>query len=245
MRSDATGARTSRPRAGAGNVQAVISTEPPNPWLSWAYVQANSADISHALVQHVTLTVEAVLIAFVIALPLAAVAHGRPRLAGPLLGFAGVLYTIPSLALFAILAPFTGIGRTTVLIGLVGYAMLVLIRNILVGLEGVDPEVRDAARGLGYGRTRMLLTVELPNALPAIVVGLRLATVTTVALVTIGVIVGYGGLGQLMFRGFNSNYRAEIITATLLTLAIALVADLLLATAGRLATPWARTGRRA
>ena len=221
------------------------STEPANPWLSWTYVQNNWADISEALIQHVSLTVQAVLIALVLALPLASLAYGRPRLAAPVLGFAGVLYTIPSLALFAILAPFTGIGRTTVLIGLVAYAMLVLVRNILVGLQGVEEEVRDAARGLGYGRVRMLLTVELPNALPSIVVGLRLATVTTVALVTIGVVVGYGGLGQLMFRGFNSAYRAEIFTATLLCLAIALVADLLIAAAGRLATPWARTGGRA
>lgn len=222
----------------------MTSAEPANPWLSWTYVQNNWGDISEALLQHVSLTVQAVLIAFALALPLAVLAHGRPRLAGPVLGFAGVLYTIPSLALFAILAPFTGIGRTTVLIGLVAYAMLVLVRNILVGLQGVDPEILDAARGLGYGRTRMLWTVELPNALPAIVVGVRLATVTTVALVTIGVVVGFGGLGQLMFRGFNSAYHAEVMTATLLCLAIALVADLLLAVAGRLATPWTRAGGR-
>ncbi|NTW38740.1 MAG: ABC transporter permease subunit [Cellulomonadaceae bacterium] len=195
--------------------------------------------------QHVTLTIEAVALALLIALPLAVLAHGRPRVAAAVLGVSGVLYTIPSLALFAILAPFTGIGRTTVLIGLVSYALLVLVRNVLVGLDGVDPEVRDAAQGLGYGRTRMLLAVELPNALPSVVVGLRLATVTTVALVTIGVVVGYGGLGQLMFRGFASSYRAEILTATLLTLAIAFVADLVLWLAGRAATPWARAGGRA
>lgn len=223
----------------------MISTEPANPWLSADYVRNNWADISEALGQHVSLTIEAVAIALAIALPLAMLAHTRPRLAGPILGLSGALYTIPSLALFAILAPFTGIGRTTVLIGLVAYAMLVLVRNILVGLQGVDPEIRDAAVGLGYGPTRVLLAVELPTALPAIVVGLRLATVTTVALVTIGVVVGFGGLGQLMFRGFNSNYRAEIVTATLFCLAIAFVADLLLALAGRMATPWARTGGRA
>jgi len=223
----------------------VTSTAPANPWLSWDYVQTNWADISEALSQHISLTIQAVVIAFAIALPLAMLAHSRPRLAGPILGVSGVLYTIPSLALFAILAPFTGIGRTTVLIGLVAYALLVLVRNILVGLQGVDPEVTDAARGLGYGPARVLWTVELPTALPAIVVGLRLATVTTVALVTIGVVVGFGGLGQLMFRGFSSDYHAEVMTATLLCLAIALVADLLLAVAGRLATPWVRTGSAA
>ena len=217
---------------------------PVNPWFSVAYVRDNQADILEALTQHVTLTIEAVVIALLIALPLAVLAHGRPRVATAVLGLSGALYTIPSLALFAILAPFTGIGRTTVLIGLVTYALLVLVRSILVGLEGVSPGVRDAARGLGYGRLRMLLTVELPHALPSVVVGLRLATVTTVALVTIGVVIGYGGLGQLMFRGFASSYRAEIATATLLTLAVALVGDLLLWFGGRLATPWTRVGAR-
>ena len=141
------------------------------------------------------------------------------------------------------LAPYTGIGRTTVLIGLVTYALLVLVRNILVGLQGVDEDVRDAARGLGYGRARMLLTVELPNALPSIVAGVRLATVTTVALVTVGVVVGYGGLGQLMFRGFRSRYHAEIMTATILCLLLALAFDLLLYLVGRALTPWSRTAR--
>jgi osmoprotectant transport system permease protein len=220
-----------------------LAQAPPNPWFSWEYVQRNSADIAQALEQHASLTLQAVVIAFVLALPLGALAHLRPRLAGPVLGVAGVLYTVPSLALFAILAPYTGIGRTTVLIGLVSYALLVLTRNVLVGLQGVDPAVRDAARGMGYGRTRMLFSVELPQALPSIVAGLRLATVTTVALVTVGVVVGYGGLGQLMFRGFRSNYHAEIMTATVLCLLLALVCDLVIAGIGRRLTPWARVER--
>jgi len=214
-----------------------------NPWFSWDYLERNGADVLRYTEQHVSLTVQAVLIAFVVALPLAALAHLRPRLAGPVLAVTGVLYTIPSLALFAVLAPVTGIGRTTVLIGLVVYALLVLVRNVLVGLQGVDPAVRDAARGMGYGRLRMLVGVELPQAVPAVVTGLRLATVSTVALVTVGVVVGYGGLGQLMFRGFRSNYHAEIMTATVLCLVLALVADLVLALLGRLLTPWRRTSR--
>jgi osmoprotectant transport system permease protein len=190
--------------------------------------------------------VQAVLIAVLIAVPLGMLAHLRPRLAAPIVGTTGVLYTIPSLALFTVLVPWTGIGRTPVLIGLVVYALLVLVRNVVVGLDGVDENVRDAARGLGYGRWRLLLTVELPNALPTIVAGIRLATVTTVALVTVGVVVGYGGLGTLMFRGFRNNkYHAEILTATLLCLALALVLDLLLWLIGRAVTPWARRGREA
>ncbi len=223
-----------------GSTFAAMSTTdaPPNPWFSWDYVARNSEDIQRALGQHVSLTVQAVLLALVVALPLAFVAHLRPRLAGPVVGTAGVLYTVPSLALFALLAPYTGIGRTTVLIGLVLYALLVLVRNVLVGLAGVDPAVTDAARGMGYGRVRMLLQVELPQALPSIVAGVRVATVTTVALVTVGVVVGYGGLGQLMFRGFRSDYHAEIMTATVLCVLLALVADLLVVLVGRLLTPW-------
>ncbi|WP_298460506.1 ABC transporter permease [uncultured Cellulomonas sp.] len=213
----------------------------PNPWLSWPYVRDNWGDISEALGQHVGLTLQAVLVATAIALPLAVLAHLRPRLAGAILGVSGALYTVPSLALFALVYPFLLDARLSVLIGLVMYALLVLVRNVLVGLQGVPEEVRDAARGLGYRRLRMLLTVELPHATPAVVAGLRLATVTTVALVTIGVVVGYGGLGQLLFRGFQSDYHAEIMTATLLCVALALVADVALRVLGHLVTPWLRT----
>ncbi|WP_296668031.1 ABC transporter permease [Demequina sp.] len=215
-----------------------------NPWLSLDYLRRSGGEVWDQLVIHTSLTLQAVLIAAAIALPLAIVARRIPRLSGPILGVTGVLYTVPSLALFGLLAPFTGIGRTTVLIGLVSYALLVLVRNIIVGLEGVDRDVVDAARGLGYRRTRLLFTVELPNALPSIVAGLRLATVTTVALVTVGVVVGYGGLGQLMFRGLQSNYRAQIATSTLLCLALALVLDLAIVLLARWAMPWTRTGGR-
>ena len=216
-----------------------------NPWFSWEYLERNSADVLRYTQEHASLTAQAVLLALVVALPLATLAHVRPRLATPVVAGAGVLYTVPSLALFAVLAPYTGVGRTTVLIGLVLYALLVLVRNVLVGLRGVDPAVRDAARGMGYGRWRMLLEVELPQAVPAVVTGLRIATVSTVALVTVGVVVGYGGLGQLMFRGFRSSYNAEIATAAVLCLVLALVADLVLALLGRLLTPWARSSRKA
>ncbi|WP_228373479.1 ABC transporter permease [Demequina gelatinilytica] len=215
-----------------------------NPWLSLDYLRRSGGEVWEHLQIHTTLTVEAMLIAIALALPLAMIARRSPRLSGPILGLTGVLYTVPSFALFALLAPFTGIGRTTVLIGLVAYALLVLVRNTLVGLQGVDPDIVDAARGLGYSPTRLLLTVELPNALPSIVAGLRIATVSTVALVTVGVVVGYGGLGQLMFRGMQSNYRAQIATSALLCLALALVLDLLLVLAARWAMPWARSRAR-
>ncbi len=217
----------------------------PNPWLSWRYVESNWTELSDQLTIHTTLTLQAVAIALAIAFPLAVLARNVRWLTRPILGFTGVLYTVPSLALFALLVPFTGIGRTTVLIGLVVYALLVLVRNIIAGLEGVDRDVVDAARGLGYTRLRMLWGVEIPNALPSIVAGLRIATVTTVALVTVGVVVGYGGLGQLMFRGFQSNYRAQIATSVILCLVLALVLDLAIVIASRAAMPWARRKRAA
>lgn len=218
---------------------------PPNPWLSWRYVENNWAEISQQLSIHTSLTIQAVVIAFILAFPLAVIARNVRWLAGPVLGVTGVMYTIPSLALFALLAPFTGIGRTTVLIGLVTYALLVLVRNVLTGLQGVDADIVDAARGLGYGRWRMLFGVELPNALPSIVAGLRIATVTTVALTTVGVVVGYGGLGQLMFRGFQSNYRAQIATSGILCVALALALDVAILLAARAMMPWARRRRAA
>lgn len=219
------------------------SGEAPNPWFSWDYVQDNWGDLQKALVDHVLLTVETVAIGVVVAFPLAILAHRYRRLAGPVLGISGVLYTIPSLALFAFLAPLDAFGlhRRTVLFGLVMYALLVLVRNILTGLESVPPEVRESAQGMGYGRARLLWQVEVPVALPAIMAGVRVATVSTVALVTVGVVVGYGGLGGLILRGFQNNfYRAEILTASVLTVALGLTFDVLLAGATRLLTPWSR-----
>ena len=219
----------------------MAAAEPANPWFSWQYVQDNSGDIRRYLEQHIVLTLEAVVIAMLIAFPLALLAFRFRWLVTPLLGATGILYTIPSLALFAFIYPFTGLKPTTVLVGLVIYALLVLVRNTLAGLDGVPADVREAARGMGYGRLRMLWKVELPVALPTIMAGVRVATVSTVALVTVGVIVGEGGLGQLIFRGFNSDYRAEIMTASLLTIALGLTLDLLLALATRLLMPWSRS----
>ena len=210
-----------------------------NPWFSWQYVRDNSDTILAALREHAELTAETVVIAALVAIPLAVVAYWFRSLTGPILAFSGVLYTIPSLALFAFIAPYVGTGTDTVLIGLVLYALLLIIRNALAGLNQVPAEVRDAAQGMGYGRFARLLRIDLPLALPGILTGLRLATVSTVALVTVGVLVGHGGLGQLIIGGFRNNfYRAPIIAGTLLCVALALVLDLLLAGLGRLLTPW-------
>lgn len=214
---------------------------PGNPWFSWEWVRDNADVLAARGWQHAVLTVEAVAIAAAIAVPLALLAARRRRLAGLLVGTTAALYTVPSLALFAILAPLLGIGRTPVLVGVVMYALLVILRSTLAGLQGVDPAAVEAARGLGYGPVQVTALVRLPAALPSVVAGLRLATVSTVALVTVGVVVGYGGLGQLMFEGYRNNFhRAEISAATGACLLLALVLDVALWAAGRAATPWLR-----
>ena len=213
----------------------------PNPWFDLSYVIDNRESITRLLVEHVQLTVAAVVLGALIALPLAVLARRSRWLAGPVLGLSTLIYTIPSLAMFAFIFPFTGLSSTTVLIGLVAYSLVILVRNFLAGLEGVPDDVREAAKGMGYGAVRRFVRVDLPLALPAFMAGLRIATVSTVALTTVGVLVGHGGLGQLITGGFNANfYRAEIVTGTIGCVVLALVADVLLAGVERLLTPWTR-----
>ena len=219
----------------------IASGSPPNPWISVDYVRQNADVLVAATRQHLQLVSLGVGFGLLLALPLALAARGHPRAESLLLGVTGVVYTIPSLALFGVLAPLTGLTVTTVVIGLTGYTLLVLVRNVLAGLAGVPEDVREAARGMGMGPLRMFVRVELPLAFPTILAGVRVATVSTVALATVGVVVSNGGLGQLIFEGLNRNlYRAEIFTATVLCVLVAAVADLLLLGLGRLLTPWAR-----
>jgi osmoprotectant transport system permease protein len=218
---------------------------PGNPWFSWRYVNDNADTILAALREHATLTTQAVIIAVLVAVPLAVVAFWFRPLTGPILALSATLYTIPSLALLALVAPLVGTTNpTSVLIALVLYALLVIVRNALAGLSEVAGEVRDAALGMGYGRFGRLLRIDLPLALPGILTGLRLATVSTVALVTVGALIGQGGLGNLILGGFRDNfYKAEIMTGTLLCVGLALVLDLVLAGLGRMLTPWTRGAR--
>jgi osmoprotectant transport system permease protein len=214
---------------------------PPNPWFSWSYVRQNIDSLTAALEQHISLTVATIAIASAIGIPLAVVAYRVGWLSGPILGLTGVLYTIPSLALFALIAPTLGLKYRTALFGLVVYALLMIVRNTLTGLEQVPADVRDAARGMGYGRFGLLWRIELPLALPSIVTGIRIATVSTVALVTVGTLVGFGGFGTVILTGFNTNYyRAQIMAGTIACVVLAFVFDLLLAGLGRLFTPWSR-----
>jgi osmoprotectant transport system permease protein len=210
------------------------------PWVQWSWVHRHPGLIYHALREHVVLTALAVGIGLLIAMPLALLAYEWRRLETPVLGLTGAIYTVPSLALFALLIPVTGLSRTTSEIGLVGYTLLILIRNILAGLAGVPPEVRDAATGMGFTRRRLLVRVELPLALPAIVAGIRIATVTTIGLVTVTALIGQGGLGQLINEGLISDFRTKVVVGAVLSVVLAATVDAALVGAERLATPWSR-----
>ena len=167
-----------------------------------------------------------------------------PRTYGPVLGFTGVLFTIPSLALFVLLIPFTGLSVRTSLIGLTLYTLLILVRNIVEGLRGVDRDVREAAEAMGYTRARQLFRVELPLALPVIMAGIRIATVTTIGLVTITALIGQGGLGQLFIEGFTRNFATPILVGIVLSALLAFAADLALVGLQDRLTPWARSRER-
>lgn len=212
-----------------------------NPWFSWDYVTEYSSELIEAGKQHVLLTVASVVLALIVALPLAVLVRRYPRWEGAVLGLSGVLYTIPSLALISLLWPVFGLSPATVIVALAVYALLVVLRNTLVGLDGVPPDVVDAARGMGLGKRDILLTVEVPLAMPTILAGIRIATVSTVGMVTIGALVGYGGFGQLILSGFQQNfYHAQIATATICCVLLAMVFEVLLLALQRGLTPWAK-----
>jgi osmoprotectant transport system permease protein len=210
--------------------------------IRWSWVGRHLDDIRDALVQHVQLTGLALAFGLVLAFPLALAAFQWPRLYGPILGFTGVLFTIPSLALFILLIPFTGLQIQTALIGLTIYTLLILVRNMVEGLRGVDRDVREAAQAMGYTRARQLFQVELPLALPVIIAGVRIATVTTIGLVTVTALIGWGGLGQLFIEGFTLNFSTPIVVGIVLSALLAFAADLLLVGVQHRLTPWDRGG---
>lgn len=209
-----------------------------NSWICARYVSTRSSDILSATTEHIILTVISVGLGLLIAFPLALLARRFRRTESAVLGLTTAIYTVPSLAMYSLLLPFLGLTRTTVVVALTLYSLTILVRNMITGLDGVPDSVRESALGMGYGAMRLLFGVELPIALPAIMAGLRIATVSTVALVTVGAVVGSGGLGNLIYDGLPSNFRAEVLTASVICVLLALVADLILITIQRLATPW-------
>ncbi len=216
-----------------------------NSWWCPYYWSDRRQELLDQLGQHIYLTVVSVALGFLIALPLALLARRYAGLESAIIGATTIIYTIPSLALFSLLLPVTGLSATTAIIGLALYSLTILVRNVLAGLRAVPSEVRESAIGSGYGPTRMLLRIELPLALPVIMAGLRVATVSTVALVTIGAIVSAGGLGKSLLDAVDTQFKAEIFAASVLCVTLAIVLDLALLGVQRLLTPWTRAGARA
>ena len=197
------------------------------------------------LIEHIELTLIAVSIGFVISLAAALLAHRFHFAERPIAFASAVIYTIPSLALFQLLVPLTGLTVTTVEIALVGYTILILFRNILTGLRSAPPEVLEAARGMGLTSTQTLWRVELPLALPAIVAGLRIAVVSTIALATVAAFVVSQGLGVPILGALRDNFKTEILVAGAMAVGLAFIADGLLVLAQRALTPWATSRRTA
>ncbi len=211
---------------------------------SW-FVDNFGSRFAPRLVEHIELTAIAVGVGMVIALAAALFAHRRGWFETPFSLFSAFLYTIPALAFFELMVQVTGINRFTAEIALVSYTLLILFRNTLAGLRAVPPDALEAAEAMGLSRRQRLIRVELPLALPAIMAGLRIATVTTISLATVAAYIGAGGLGEPIFDGIQTGFKTEFIAAGVLAIALALVADALLVVAQRLLTPWARRARRA
>ena len=192
----------------------------------------------HPFWQHVYLSVIAVVVGFLIAFGLALLAHRRRWLVGPIIGITGVLYTLPSIAVFFLLQPITGRGAVTALIALTAYTLLILFRNIVTGLQNVPVDAIDAARGLGFTDRQVLWRVELPLAVPEIIAGLRIAATTTVGLATLAFFAGAGGLGGEIFADIT--FKSNVVTAGVLCLLLAILFDVVLLAIQRMLTPWLR-----
>ncbi|HEX2193705.1 MAG TPA: ABC transporter permease [Candidatus Limnocylindria bacterium] len=203
----------------------------------------NNADvIARRVGEHLLVTVIAVVAGFVISFAIALVVRRYPRLYGPVLAVTGIMYAIPSIALFVLLIPITGLSLLTAEIALVSYTLVILVRNIVTGLRQVPPEVIEAANGMGYTSLQRLRRVELPIALPVIVAGVRIATVTTIGLVTIATLIGMGGLGYLIVNvGIQRRFATATITGVTAVVLLSVVVDLILFEAQRRLTPWARS----
>ncbi len=216
------------------------------PIVQWSWVSSERSMIVSLLLQHIELTVIAVAIGLAIAVPLGIFAWKMPVARPPLIGVTGLIYVIPSVALLSLFAPLTGFfSITTAEVALVGYTLLILLRNTIAGLESVPADAQDAAQGMGYTPLQELMKVQLPLALPAILAGVRVATVTTIGLVTVTAFIGQGGLGQLIIQGFSEDFNTPIFVGLVLSVLLAGVADALIVGIQRISLPWVRRRRLA
>ncbi len=209
----------------------------------WGWVGDHLDDIWQRTVEHVQLTAIALLFGCLISFALALLAVRIRWTYGPIRRVASILYTIPSLALFALLIPFTGLGMVTAEIALVSYTILILVSNTVAGLDAVPASVKEAADGMGYTPGRRLLRVELPLALPTIIAGIRIASVTVIGLVTVAALIGSGGYGVLIEDGLRRSFPTPIVVGAVLSVTLALVVDASLALLQRSLTPWRRAER--
>jgi osmoprotectant transport system permease protein len=208
------------------------------PLIRWDWIAGHLDEIGQRLVEHVELTVIAIAVGLVIAFALALLIIRRPRLEGPVTSVTGTLYTIPSLALFVLLIPYTGLSILTAEIGLVSYTLLILIRNIVSGIRGVPADAREAAIGMGYTPRQRLWRVEVPLAMAAIIAGVRIATISTIGLVTVTALIGQGGFGYFILIGIQRAFSTELLVGAVCSVLLAIGADALLVLLQRRLTPW-------
>ncbi|NNC40420.1 MAG: ABC transporter permease [Acidimicrobiia bacterium] len=223
----------------------ILNAQAANPIIRWEYFIDEWDQIQRALIEHLQLTVYAVILGLVVSAGLAAIALRYRWTVGPINGFTAFLYTIPSVALFGILVPYFGLSKLSAVLPLAAYTLLILVTNIVAGFNSVSPEVREAADGMGMSPTRRILQVELPLAMPFIIAGLRIAVVSTVGLVTVAAIIGQGGLGRLILDGLRRTFWTPMTIGAALSILLALTLDGLILVAGRYLTPWARRGKSA
>jgi len=213
---------------------------PGEPLILWDWTFSHLPDIARRVEEHLVLTGIAIGLGFVIAFVLSLAIRQSPFLYAPVTWVTGVMYSIPSLALFSLLIPFTGLSITTAEIGLVSYTLLILVRNIVGGIRSVPPEVRESAIGMGYSQWQLLWRIELPLGLAVIIAGLRVAVVTTIGLVTVTGVIGQGGLGALIIQGINQFFATPLVIGAVLSIVLAIVLDGALVFIQRRVTPWTR-----
>lgn len=217
----------------------IVLAQTEGPFVRWDWIFGHLDEVWDKVLEHLVLTFIALAVGMAIALVLTVVALRFRRSYGPITWVTGALYTIPSLALFAFLVPITGFTILSAEIGLVGYTLLILIRNTVAGIDGVPDDITEAAIAMGYDRRRMFWEIELPLALPVIMAGLRIAAVTTVGLVTVTALIGQGGVGFFILRGLGRFFSTEIVLGTALSVILAVAIDGALLAIERALTPWA------
>jgi len=211
--------------------------------IRWDWILNHLDDVVDKTWQHLILLLIPMVVGFAIAFALAILAMRRPGTVGPVTAVTGLLYTIPSLAAFAVLIPITGLTLMTAIIPLTTYTLLILYVNTVAGLRSVPPEVNEAADAMGYTHTSRLLRVQLPLAVPLIMAGVRVAAVTTIGLVTVSAIIGgqlFGGLGQFITEGLQTDFDTKIYLGAMGSVVLAFLVDGALVTLQRWLTPWAR-----